>query len=381
VREVPESSAAPLRACFLDSIPEWGGGQKWCLESARALAARGHEVLVGCARGGALEARARAAGLAVWPARARGLAWPAAALSLARELRRRRAQVVVANAGRDLRLAAAATRGTHIALVQRRGLARAIRRDPLSRWLYGRAVARVIVNCEAIRDEMLRRADFVDPARFVVIPNGVAVTGPEPGARAAARAALGLADELAVGCVARLAPMKGHAHLLRAFAAVREEVPGAVLLLAGVGESEPELRALAAELGLGEAVRFLGFAREPGRVLDALDLFVLASVRDEGLSNALLEAMARGLAGVVTDAGGLAEAVVDGETGRVVAAGDERALAAAMGELLADGAQRQAMGDAARARAVGRYSFEAVTDRLEALLVQVRCRRQRRSDR
>jgi glycosyltransferase involved in cell wall biosynthesis len=376
VQGADPSCAAPLRVAFLDSIPEWGGGQKWCVESALALARRGHQVLVGCARGGALELRAREAGLEVWSRRLLGPARLAALASFARLLRARRHEVVVANTGRDLRMAALAAGSSGPALVQRRGLARRLRRDPLTRWLYGRAVARVIANSEAIRAAMLRGADFVDPARFVVIPNGVALTGGAPGLRALARADLGLGDELAVGCVARLAPMKGHAHLLQAFAQVRARVPAARLLLAGEGEQEGALRASAQALGLAaDAVRFLGFVRDPERLLAGLDLFVLPSVRDEGVSNALLEAMASGLACVVSDAGGLAEAVVDGRTGRVVPAGDEGALAVALTELLGDGERRAAMGAAGRARVAERYSFEVVTVQLERLLLELRAER------
>jgi glycosyltransferase involved in cell wall biosynthesis len=375
VQGADPSCAAPLRVAFLDSIPEWGGGQKWCVESGRALGARGHQVLVACARGGALELRAREAGLEVWSRRLVGPARLAALAALARALREHRVEVVVANTGGDLRLAALAGGASGRALVQRRGLARPLSRDPLTRWVYGRVVARVIANSEAIRAALLRGADFVDPARVVVIPNGVPLPVPAPGLRVRARAELGLGDEPVVGCVARLAPMKGHAHLLRAFARVHERFPSAVLAFAGEGQEGQVLRALAQELGLAGAVRFLGFVRDPERLRAGLDLFVLPSVRDEGVSNALLEAMASGLACVVSDAGGLAEAVVDGRTGRVVPAGDEGALAVALTELLGDGERRAAMGAAGRARVAERYSFEAVTVQLERLLLELRAER------
>jgi glycosyltransferase involved in cell wall biosynthesis len=106
-------------------------------------------------------------------------------------------------------------------------------------------------------------------------------------------------------------------------------------------------------------------------LLAGADLFVQPSVRDEGCSNALLEAMAAGLPAVVTACGGLPETVVEGATGRVVPIGDPERLAAALRELLADAPLRARFGAAARARALEHYSPDAVAASWEALFAEL----------
>jgi glycosyltransferase involved in cell wall biosynthesis len=361
-----------VRVVLLDSLPIWGGGQKWCVQAATALRERGHRPFVVCARGGALEQRARAAGLDPRAFSFTGARALGTALALRRLVREERVQVVVSNVGRDLRLGALACATGGARLVQRRGIARPIPRDPLSRWLYSRRVARVITNSAAIRACMLDGAGFVDPGRFVVIPNGIDTRVPAAGERARLRRELGLSLEVPVaGAIGRLSRMKGHALLLEAFAGVRERLPSTVLLLAGTGEEETPLRRRAEELGLRECVRFLGFREDVDDVLAALDVFVLASVRDEGCNNALLEAMWHGLPAVVTRCGGLGEPVLDGQTGTLVPVADPGALGRALAALLADPAARARMGTAAREHVARRYSLARATDALEELLLEL----------
>jgi len=358
-----------VRFALLDSLPIWGGGQKWCVQAATALGKRGHRPLIVCARGSALAERARAAGLdhqafAFSGARAIGTAF-----ALRRLVRHERVRVVVSNVGRDLRLGAIACAGSSARLVQRRGIARPIPRDPLSRWLYARRVERVITNSAAVRARMLHGAEFVDPARFVVIENGIDTHTAPGGDRSRVRRELGLSADVPVaGAIGRLSPMKGHAHLLEAFARARKRVPGAALLVAGAGEEEEALRRLARELGLEGSVYFLGFRHDVDDVLATLDVFVLASVRDEGCNNALLEAMWHRLPAVVSRCGGLSEPVVDGQTGILVPVADPGAMAMALGSLLSDPAERARLGAAGHQHIARCYSLARATDAFEELL-------------
>lgn len=365
------STSAALRVALLDSIPTWGGGEKWCLDAATALRARGHFVAIACASGGALAERSSSAGIVTWPLRIGGWRNLAAALELGAHLEREHIDVVVANIGRDVRLGAVACARSRAELVQRRGIARKLKRDPLTRMIYRRSVRRVIANCAAIRDEMLGDGSVIGPERFVVIENGIELRDAGERGRARTRHAIAADAPLAL-VVGRLAPMKGHEHLLRAWPRVLERVPRARLMLAGDGESGPRLRALAGELGIDASVVFTGFLRDLADPYAAADVFVLPSVRDEGCNNALLESMARGLPAVVTDCGGLPESVVHGETGLVVPPADAPALADALARLLADPALRSTFGRAARRRAGERYSIARVTAELERVLRSVR---------
>lgn len=367
----PDRTDTALRVVLLDTIPSWGGGEKWCLDAATALRARGHFVAIACAESSALEHRSRDAGIDTWPFPPGRWRTLGSGMRLARRLRDERIDVVIANIGHDVRVGAIACARSRAQLVQRRGIARAIKRDPLSRWIYRHSVRRVIANCEAIRDEMLGMGDVIGAERFVVIPNGIDVA--QAGDRARGRAKLGIASDATVAiAVGRLAPMKGHEHLLRAWCEVRARAPHAVLVFAGDGEIRAELETLARELDIGASVRFAGFVRDLADFYAAADVFTLASVRDEGCNNALLEAMARGLPAVVTRCGGLPESVVDDVTGLVVDLADPKTLATALLRLLTDPALRQTLGDAALARAREHYTTARVTDQLEHLLREVR---------
>jgi glycosyltransferase involved in cell wall biosynthesis len=364
-----------LRVAVLDSIPAWGGGQKWDLEAALSLARRGHFVAIACTRGSALEARARSAGLPVWSARVGRLGWGiGSAFALARFLRRERIELVIANVGRDVRLGAFACPLAGAALLQRRGLLRPVRRGPWNRWLYGRAVRRVLVNSETLRRLLLESAPYL-AGRVALLPNAVAPSA-APAGDARLRAELGIGEGVPfVGAVGRLTPMKGFAHLLDAWPLVLEKQPDARLVLFGDGELRGALEAHAARLSLGASVTFAGFRDDVAALYEACDVFALPSVRDESMSHALLEALAQAKPVVASEvaAAGLGRAAR--EVCRVVPTGDALALAAALAELLGDGTARERLGQAGRELVLREHSPEAAAERLEAILREVRSER------
>jgi len=181
--------------------------------------------------------------------------------------------------------------------------------------------------------------------RATVIPNGINFSAWErfPDTRTA-RAELDLPpDASVIGTVGRLHAQKGHDFLLSAAAKVLERIPEAVFLVAGYGPLRERLEARSAELGVASNVRFLGYRKDVQRILAALDVFVLPSLW-EGMSNAILEAMAASKPVVATAVDGNVEQVVDGETGRLVPPADAEALADALIELAADSEKAREMG-------------------------------------
>lgn len=363
-----------LRVALLDSIPAWGGGQKWDVQTAQALTRRGHFVALACARGGALAERALELGLPSWTAAVGRFGWRfGSAVSLAAYLRRERIGLVVANVGRDLRLGALACRLSNAALLQRRGLLRPVRRGAVNRWLLGHEVRRVLVNSPALERAILESAPYL-AGRVVQLPNAVETREPDPEAGARLRAELGIApDAPLVGAVGRLTPMKGFAHLLDAWPRVREKQPGARLVLFGEGEQAGALRERAGRLGVAGSVCFAGFRDDVAALHAAADVFALPSVRDESMSHAVLEAMASGCPVVVSEvASGGFEVARARDACRVVPTGDAEALAHALVGLLSDPTLRAGMGERARAWVRAEHSLEQATDRLEAILGEVR---------
>ena len=170
-------------------------------------------------------------------------------------------------------------------------------------------------------------------------------------------------------CVGRLIPVKGHLVLLRSLAQARGRVPGLVLDIAGQGPLEPALRAYAKELGLSDAVRFLGFVSPIQAALERSAAVVVPSL-GEGFGMVALEAMERGRPVIASDVGGLPEIVADGETGFVVPAGDAEALADAMVSIAADLPRAAAMGEAGRRRALESFTPDRSTRGIEALYLR-----------
>ncbi len=207
-------------------------------------------------------------------------------------------------------------------------------------------------------------------SRMLWIANGVDTDRFSPAQaprRQALRQALGLArDEVAFGCVASLYPVKNHAMLIDAFARVHAVDPRARLLLVGAGALAGELVAQAQALGLGDAVRFLGNRSDIHQILPALDAAVLAS-RSEGMSNAILEAMACGLPLVATAVGGNLQLVRDGETGFLVPSGDAAAMGDAMHRLVREPLLRASLGNAGRRRIESEFSLSGMVDAYDRL--------------
>src|SRR5829696_2549120 len=169
-----------------------------------------------------------------------------------------------------------------------------------------------------------------------------------------------------VGTIGRLEPIKGMTFLLEAAAVLRRRLPELRIELAGSGSCEPRLRSLAAQLGIAEAVNFLGWRDDVDSLHQRWQVFAQPSIH-EGLGLSVLEAMAAGRPVVASATGGLPELVEDERTGFLVPVGDVEALSGRLGRLLEDEALRFRMGEAARRRAAGSFSLDEMAARTAAV--------------
>jgi glycosyltransferase involved in cell wall biosynthesis len=203
-------------------------------------------------------------------------------------------------------------------------------------------------------------------ATWRMIPNGVdlaALIEASTDDRSAARARLELEERPTVVCVGRLCREKGQDILLEAWPRVLSQVPEAILVLVGDGRDADGVRRLA-----GDGVRFAGWRTDVGDWLAAADVVAVPS-RTDGMSVAMLEAMARGRAVVATEVGGAAEAL--GETGTLVPGEDPSALAFALSTQLLDPDGSAAMGHAARARAERFHDLKTTTQAVADLYAEL----------
>ncbi len=170
--------------------------------------------------------------------------------------------------------------------------------------------------------------------------------------RAAARRRFGFAEgHLVIGSLCRLEAIKGVEDLARGFVLAARDRSRLRLLLGGDGPHRDRLLALARDSGLGDRILILSSWVEPAEVLPALDLFVLAS-RNEGMSRALVEAMASALPVIACAVGGVPEVLEEGRDGLLIPPGDPEAIALAIGRLADDDRQRSRIARYARGRAV-----------------------------
>jgi glycosyltransferase involved in cell wall biosynthesis len=166
-----------------------------------------------------------------------------------------------------------------------------------------------------------------------------------------ARDELGIPEHaLVIGCVANFTPQKAHEYLLQAMARVRQSIRDVRLVLVGDGPREQDLRKQAHLLHLDDVVIFAGRRADVPRIAREFDVFALSSAQ-EGLSIALLEAMALGKPAVVTRAGGLTEVVEHERHGLLVPPADPQAMAESLCTLLRDEGTRLSMGREAQRRA------------------------------
>ena len=167
-------------------------------------------------------------------------------------------------------------------------------------------------------------------------------------------------------CVGRLIPIKGHIVLLRAFAEAKRDVPDLELDIAGRGPLEPALRAFARELGVADAVRFLGYVAPIADAIERSAIVVVPSL-GEGFGMVALEAMERARPVIAAEIGGLGELVQHGRTGLLVRPGDPAPLRDAIVDLAGDAKRAAQMGAAGRERALANFPQDRCTDRTELL--------------
>lgn len=180
-------------------------------------------------------------------------------------------------------------------------------------------------------------------------------------------------DEIVIGNVGRLVPMKGQEFLVRAFAEAAGQFPRARLLIVGDGELMAHLRSLAENLGIARHVVFAGFRDDLPSLYSSFDIYAHSSIEGGGetFPFAVLQALAQELPAVVTKVGDVAEMVEDGKNGVVVPDGKADLLGKALKHVLADADLRRKMSEESYRRFLQQFTIEKMVDRIEAVYSHV----------
>jgi glycosyltransferase involved in cell wall biosynthesis len=344
----------------------WGGQEIRILTEAAGMIARGHRVEIACPRDARIFAEAPRFGVPV-SALPIGRKRPRGVLALRRFLATREVDAINAHSSTDAWLAALAARSLSRPppLVRTRHISAPVPHDAMTRWLYTKATAEIVTTGEAIRTQLIRDVG-VAPSRVSSIPTGIDPMRFGPADRVVARRALELpAGAPLIGIVATLRSWKGHRILVEALPLLAHR--DAQLVIVGDGPQRDALRAQIGALGLTQRVRLAGNQNDVARWLAAFDVFALPSYANEGVPQALLQAMLMALPCVTTDAGAIGEAAIADHTAVVVAKENALALAAGIDRVLGDAALAQRIAAAGRDRVLSTFSLAAMLDRMEAV--------------
>jgi glycosyltransferase involved in cell wall biosynthesis len=370
----------PIRIAYVIKSMIVGGSQTHLTQVFRFLDRTRFDPVLYCLSGkGVLLDTVRSLGVPVVTPGA-GLAFKGPALAgrvaaLVRALRHQRAAIVHNYLLRANLVGSVSARLARVPVVlcSKRGCHERRGFELLSAKIGNRLADCVPVNSQAVR-EFVHGNEGCPREKMVVIPGGIDADRFRPLPGEQSRTRLGLpADRLIVGAVTRMRARKGVEEFIRAVGQLRTMRADVHAVMVGEVDLDEDLRELVRALGLQDHLTLLGCRSDMPQVYAAFDVFVLSS-HAEGMSNAVLEAMAMERPVVATDGGGTREVVRHGQSGLLVPPKDPEALAVAIGDVLAQPARARAMGQLGRRIVEDAFSAQAMVRRMEQLYYELAAR-------
>ncbi len=347
---------------FVDTEPVWRGGQDQLLTLLRGLIPRGHRVHLICHPKTLLEERAREAGVTVHPISIRSEISLIAFMRILGILARVRPQILAFNTPRPILLGNLASRliGVRARIIFRR-VNFPLRKNLITRLKYNWGIDCIVTVSESIREQL--QADGVSRARIRTIYEGMDLS---PFPRRESPQPHGRGEPAVVGTVAHFSPEKGLRYLVEAASLIPDVHSRMRFMLVGDGECRVDLENQVREYGLEDCFHFAGFQKRPAPYLSSFDYFVLPSL-SEGLSSAILSAMAASLPVIATNVGGIPELIRHEENGLLVPPADAVALAQAIQRLGDYPAEAFDMGRRGRLRAERQFTLQRMILQVEEL--------------
>lgn len=353
-----------MKILHTEASPGWGGQEIRVLDESQGFIERGHKVWL-AARGDAqIVPAAKQRGIEVFELPFQRVN-ATSIRAMADLLRQIEPDVVVTHSRNDTWIAALGILFGRASakLIRMRHVSIPVKPGLRNRWLYGRRAARVVTTGEAIRSHLIEVLKL-DPSHVLSIPTGTDLSRYYPGDKAAARMKLGLpADKTLIGMVATLRSWKGHRFLIDAM--LDKRLDDALAVLVGDGPQDENLAKQVAERGLKDRVIFAGRREDVQDWLRAFDVFALPSTGNEGIPQALMQAMATALPVVTTPVGAIPELVTHNESGWIVQPENPEALAAGIAALLGDKELARKLGAAGRAVVESKHTKAAMLDAME----------------
>ena len=287
-----------------------------------------------------------------------------------RRLKAHPVDVVNTHSSTDSWLAAlaCATLARAPAIVRTRHVSASISNDLPTRWLYRCATRHIVTTGEGLRMQLVRDNGF-PPERITSIPTGIDAARFVPGAKETARRVTDLPPgQRLIGIVATLRSWKGHRYLVEAVRRLPDDVG---LVIVGDGPQRPNIDTKIREAGIGDRTWLAGNQDDVLPWLQSLDVFALPSYANEGVPQALVQAMLCALPCITTTVGSIAELATHEATALIVPPQDAQALAAAVTRLAENEGLRRELGTTARKHCVENFSYERMLERMEAIFAEV----------
>ncbi len=355
-----------MKILHTEASPGWGGQELRILTEAEGMRARGHQVILAVQRGGGLVQPAREAGFLVYEFSFKRRRAFSLLYHLMRVIRKHGIEVINTHSSLDAWVGGLAGKISGSRVVRTRHLSTPIRKGLNSRLLYNWLADSVVTTCESIVEVIQKQARLPD-SRCCSVPTGVnpEVVVSKPDEVVAFREKLGIKpDDCLVGTLCVLRGWKGVSDMLHA-AKLLEDAPNLKWVVVGSGASENHFKREWKELGLEDRVIFTGHLAPPYTALAAMDIFMLLSWANEGVSQASLQAAWLEKALITTKVGGLHEVCLDGKTGLNVPKRDPAAVAEAVRHLSQDPALRQKFGQEAKALVSEQFTLAHMLDKME----------------
>ncbi|HRZ86776.1 MAG TPA: glycosyltransferase family 4 protein [bacterium] len=340
----------------------WGGQEKRILDEILYLRERGHRFYLACQPDSKILVEARKKGVECLAVKMPNPVAPAAIAALRRFICINKIEVVNTHSSKDSWLIGFTRCVTRIPLVVR---TRHLSTPVTNKFVYTRMTDHIVTTAESIKSDLVKIG--IPPGKACSIPTGVNPSrfDPEKIDRARAREQLGLADgEIAVGNIGILRSWKGFPDFLEAARRIADRNMGVRFFIAGDGPRREEIEGLISEKNLERVVTMLGYREDTPEILAALDIFLFTSYANEGVPQAVLQALAMGKAVVGTDIGGVAEAVIDGRTGFLVRPRDVDGMTSGVRKLVEDEPLLRSFGAAGRDLVLRNFTIAQTCERM-----------------
>jgi len=360
-----------MKIAHTESSAGWGGQEIRILEECRGMSLRGHNVVLLCPTNSTIfhEAKSRNISTMHLPIEKKSIK---GILALRKWIRKNSdTDIINTHSSTDSWCAALASLliFKKIPVVRTRHISSSIPDNYASRWLYSKATKRVVTTGEKLRSQVIAQTGTL-PNHVISIPTGIDLNRFKAANKTKVRLKLGLDPQKKyIGIVATLRSWKGHLFLLEALSKV--QIDQINLVIVGDGPYRHVIEEKVISLGLHNRVTLVGHQNNPEEWLQTFDYFCLPSYANEGVPQALMQAMLTELPVISTSVGSIPEIVDHMKTGIIVEPQNSNSLYSALILLIMNDDLTEKLGTAARKKGEIFFSFERMINEMESLYSEI----------